>query len=115
MCFDLGLLVEQLSGSHLNLSYCSNLLLDYDLAKATVAGYAGTHDIVIVTFHGGAEGADVSNLPFAEETYFGEPRGDVVRFSRMVVDAGADFVFGHGERSIAQRVSRAGPPGAGQA
>ncbi len=78
----------------------SNLLLDYDLARATVAGYAGTHDIVIVSFHGGAEGLDVSRLPFAEETYFGEPRGDVVKFSRMMVDAGADLVIGHGPHVI---------------
>jgi poly-gamma-glutamate capsule biosynthesis protein CapA/YwtB (metallophosphatase superfamily) len=78
----------------------SNLLLDYDLAKATVAGFAGTHDIVIVSFHGGAEGRDVSRLPFAEEEYFGEPRGDVVLFSRMMVDAGADLVIGHGPHVI---------------
>lgn len=78
----------------------SNLLLDYDLARATVAGYAGTHDIVIVSFHGGAEGLDVSRLPFTEETYFGEPRGDVVKFSRMMVDAGADLVIGHGPHVI---------------
>ncbi len=78
----------------------SNLLLDYDLAKATVAGYAGTHDIVIVSFHGGAEGQDVSHLPFAEEEYYGEPRGDVVRFSRMMVDAGADLVVGHGPHVV---------------
>ena len=78
----------------------SNLLLDYDLARATVAGYAGTHDIVVVSFHGGAEGRDVSSLPFAEETYFGEPRGDVVKFSRMMVDAGADLVVGHGPHVV---------------
>ena len=78
----------------------SNLLLDYDLARATVAGYAGNHDIVIVSFHGGAEGRNVSNLPFAEETYYGEPRGDVVRFARMMVDAGADLVVGHGPHVV---------------
>lgn len=78
----------------------SNLLLDYDLARATVAGYAGNHDIVIVSFHGGAEGRDVSNLPFDEEEYFGEPRGDVVKFSRMMVDAGADLVIGHGPHVV---------------
>jgi poly-gamma-glutamate capsule biosynthesis protein CapA/YwtB (metallophosphatase superfamily) len=78
----------------------SNLLLDYDLARATVAGYAGNHDIVIVSFHGGAEGRDVSNLPFGEEEYFGEPRGDVVRFSRLMVDAGADLVIGHGPHVV---------------
>ena len=78
----------------------SNLLLDYDLARATVAGYAGNHDIVVVSFHGGAEGRDVSSLPFGEEEYFGEPRGDVVRFSRMMVDAGADLVIGHGPHVV---------------
>jgi len=78
----------------------SNMLLDYDLARATVAGYAGTHDIVVVSFHGGAEGEDVERLPFAEEEYFGEPRGDVVKFARMMIDAGADFVFGHGPHVV---------------
>lgn len=78
----------------------SNLLLDYDLARATVAGFAGTNDIVIVSFHGGAEGRDVTHLPFAEEEYFGEPRGDVVMFSRLMVDAGADLVIGHGPHVV---------------
>jgi poly-gamma-glutamate capsule biosynthesis protein CapA/YwtB (metallophosphatase superfamily) len=78
----------------------SNLVLDYDLARATVAGYAGNHDIVIVSFHGGAEGRNVEHLPFAEEEYFNEPRGNVVQFARAVVDAGADFVFGHGPHVV---------------
>ena len=78
----------------------SNMLLDYALAEATVTEFAETHDIVMVTFHGGAEGADVTNLPFAEEEYYGEPRGDVVMFARMVVDAGADLVIGHGPHVV---------------
>jgi len=78
----------------------SNMLLDYELARATVADFATSHDIVMVTFHGGAEGADVINLPFAEEEYYGEPRGDVVMFARMVVDAGADLVIGHGPHVV---------------
>lgn len=78
----------------------SNMLLDYDLAFATVAQFAATHDIVIVSFHGGAEGADVTHVPFAEEEYFGEPRGDVVWFARGVVDAGADLVIGHGPHVV---------------
>lgn len=78
----------------------SNLLHDYDLAQSTVRRYAQSHDIVIVSFHGGAEGRDVTRLPFAEEEYFGEPRGNVVRFSRMVVDAGADLVLGHGPHVV---------------
>ncbi|MDZ7645187.1 MAG: CapA family protein [Woeseiaceae bacterium] len=78
----------------------SNLLHDYDRAAATIRRFADTHDIVIVTFHGGAEGGDVTRLPFAEEYYFGEPRGDVVRFGRLAVDAGADLVIGHGPHVV---------------
>ena len=78
----------------------SNMLLDYELTEATVTEFSETHDIVMVTFHGGAEGADVTNLPFAEEEYYGEPRGDVVMFARMVVDAGADLVIGHGPHVV---------------
>lgn len=78
----------------------SNLLLDYELAFATIASFAATHDIVVVSFHGGAEGADVIHVPFAEENYFGEPRGDVVWFARGAVDAGADLVVGHGPHVV---------------
>ena len=78
----------------------SNLLHDYALARSTVESVAQSHDIVIVSFHGGAEGRDVTHVPFAEEEYFGEPRGDVVKFSRMVVEAGADLVLGHGPHVV---------------
>ena len=78
----------------------SNMLLDYELSEQTVREYAATHDIVVVSFHGGAEGADVTRLPFAEEEYYNEPRGDVVRFARMVVDAGGDLVIGHGPHVV---------------
>lgn len=78
----------------------SNMLLDYALAEQTVRDFAATHDIVVVSFHGGAEGRDVTRLPFAEEEYYGEPRGDVVRFARMAIDAGADLVIGHGPHVV---------------
>jgi poly-gamma-glutamate capsule biosynthesis protein CapA/YwtB (metallophosphatase superfamily) len=78
----------------------SNMMLDYDLAAGIVAEHASRHDIVVVSFHGGAEGQNVTRLPFAEEEYFGEPRGDVVKFSRMMVDAGADLVLGHGPHVV---------------
>ena len=78
----------------------SNMLLDYELAFTTVAEFAETHDIVVVSFHGGAEGADVTHLPFANEEYFDEPRGDVVWFARGVIDAGADLVIGHGPHVV---------------
>ena len=78
----------------------SNMLLDYEQSAATIADCANTHDIVIVSFHGGAEGREVMHLPFDEEEYYGEPRGDVVKFSHMMVDAGADLVFGHGPHVV---------------
>jgi hypothetical protein len=75
-------------------------LHEYELAEKTVSEFAATHDIVIVTFHGGAEGASMMHVPFAEEEYYGEPRGDVARFSRSMVDAGADLVLGHGPHVV---------------
>ncbi|MEX1267248.1 MAG: CapA family protein [Woeseia sp.] len=78
----------------------SNLMHDYELAARTVESFAVDHDIVIVSFHGGAEGRDVTRLPFAEEEYYGEPRGDVVRFARLMVDSGADLLLGHGPHVV---------------
>lgn len=78
----------------------SNLLHDYPLAAQIVEEHEATHDIVVVSFHGGAEGNDVTRLPFAEEEYYGEPRGDVVYFARKMIDAGADLVFGHGPHVV---------------
>ncbi len=78
----------------------SNMMLDYDFAFASIATHAEQHDIVVVSFHGGAEGVDVTHLPFAEEEYYGEPRGDVVYFARGAVDAGADLVIGHGPHVV---------------
>lgn len=78
----------------------SNMLHDYDTAAGTVARHTAEHDIVIVSFHGGAEGRDMTRIPFAEEWYFGEPRGDVVRFARSMIDAGADLVLGHGPHVV---------------
>lgn len=78
----------------------SNMLLDYELAFLWIAAHAEVYDIVVVTFHGGAEGAGVTHIPFAEEEYYGEPRGDIVWFARGAVDAGADLVVGHGPHVV---------------
>ena len=78
----------------------SNMMLDYEFAFDMIAAHAQEHDIVIVSFHGGAEGADVTHIPFADEEYYDEPRGDVVRFARGAVDAGADLVIGHGPHVV---------------
>jgi len=52
--------------------------------------------LVIVTFHGGAEGSDALRVYDAEEKYLGENRGNLIRFARTAVESGADLVLGHG-------------------
>ncbi len=65
-------------------------------AKAIVASLEKTCDIVIVSFHGGAEGADNQHVTKQTEIFLGEDRGNVNKFAHAVIDAGADLVFGHG-------------------
>ena len=53
-------------------------------------------DIVVVSFHGGAEGAAFQNVPRQTELFLGEKRGNLPLFAHTVIDAGADLVLGHG-------------------
>lgn len=53
-------------------------------------------NIVIVSFHGGAEGSGKRHITRTNEYFLGENRGNPYEFSRDVIDAGADIVFGHG-------------------
>ncbi len=75
----------------------SHDLLSYEQYLPEIARLADAADVLIVSFHGGAEGRDgVDRLGFGMEYAYGEKRGDVVNFSRAMVDAGADLVIGHG-------------------
>jgi poly-gamma-glutamate capsule biosynthesis protein CapA/YwtB (metallophosphatase superfamily) len=74
----------------------SHQLNDLVRAQEIVSGLAAKNDIVIVSFHGGAEGDGAQKLTFAHELYAGEDRGNVVEFAHTVIDAGADLVIGHG-------------------
>lgn len=69
---------------------------DYGKARAIVSKLDQACDVVIVSFHGGAEGSEHQHVPRRGETYYGENRGDVYKFSHAMVDAGADIIFGHG-------------------
>lgn len=55
-----------------------------------------TCQIVIVSFHGGAEGSAHQRVPQGTEYYLGENRGNLRLFSRTMIDAGADLILGHG-------------------
>lgn len=53
-------------------------------------------DVLIVSFHGGAEGTDHLHVPMKTEIYVGENRGNVYEFAHHCIDKGADIVIGHG-------------------
>jgi poly-gamma-glutamate capsule biosynthesis protein CapA/YwtB (metallophosphatase superfamily) len=69
---------------------------NYKAAKEIVSFLDSLCDIVIVSFHGGAEGKSKQHVPRKNEIFLGENRGNVYKFARTVIDAGADIVFGHG-------------------
>jgi capsule synthesis protein PGA_cap len=71
-------------------------LLDIGRSAAVVDSVRPLVDLLIVTFHGGAEGAKAVHTGEAAESLGSEPRGDLRRWARTVIDAGADAVIGHG-------------------
>lgn len=71
-------------------------LNDWAGARAVVKKLDSLTDVVIVGFHGGAEGPQYQHVPRNNEIFHGENRGNVHGFAHMVIDAGADIVFGHG-------------------
>lgn len=71
-------------------------IMDYARVRRTVSGLKKDCDIVVVSFHGGGEGAGFEHVPHAPEEAFGDKRGDVEKFAHTAVDAGADIVYGHG-------------------
>ena len=68
---------------------------DLVVARKVVADLKKRHDLVIVSFHGGAEGTGAAHVPKGVENFLGENRGDLRAFAHAVVDAGADLVLGH--------------------
>lgn len=74
----------------------SNSLTDIAAAKRVVQRAAKQADLIVVQVHMGAEGADKTRVRPGTEMFLGENRGDPVKFSHAVIDAGADLVVGHG-------------------
>lgn len=75
-------------------------ILRLERAAGMVRNLKRENDIVIVSFHGGAEGAKALHVADASETYANEMRGNVLKFARTAVDAGADMVLGHGPHVV---------------
>ena len=74
---------------------CANIN-DLAAARRIVHHLDSISDIVIVSFHGGAEGPTHEHVPRKNEIFYGENRGNVYEFSHQMIDAGADIVLGHG-------------------
>jgi poly-gamma-glutamate capsule biosynthesis protein CapA/YwtB (metallophosphatase superfamily) len=71
-------------------------ITDIEKARALVSKLKQLAHIVIVSFHGGAEGALHEHVPRTDEIYLTENRGNVYLFAHSMIDAGADVVLGHG-------------------
>lgn len=71
-------------------------LNDYPKVKSYIAQLKKSCHLVMVSFHGGAEGRDRTRVPRKTEVFVGENRGNVYQFAHAMIDAGADMVIGHG-------------------
>ena len=69
---------------------------DIPKAEELVKYLSSQCDIVIVSFHGGAEGSDYQRVTRSVEQFYGESRGNVYEFAHRMIDSGADIIFGHG-------------------
>jgi hypothetical protein len=71
-------------------------LVDISAAENIIRGLARECQIVIVSFHGGAEGRNHQHVTRVTEIYLDENRGNVYEFAHCMIDAGADILLGHG-------------------
>ena len=95
----------EVRGVHVALVAFATYATSYDLndlaaAQTVVAGEVSRNDVVIVSFHGGAEGATKTHVTVGPETFYNENRGDLRVFTHAMIDAGAALVFGHGPHVV---------------
>lgn len=73
---------------------------DLAAVRRIITDLCSRADVVIVSFHGGAEGRANNRLPHGKETFYGEDRGSLREFAHFCIDAGADVVYGHGPHVV---------------
>ncbi|MFP4099325.1 CapA family protein [Coleofasciculus sp.] len=73
-----------------------NSLNDLPAAIALVEEASQNAHIVIISVHAGAEGTGAMHVRNQTEYFFGENRGNLVKFSQTMIDHGADLILGHG-------------------
>ncbi|MTI20445.1 CapA family protein [Fulvivirga sp. RKSG066] len=69
---------------------------DLGKAKEIITHLDSISDIVIASFHGGAEGSKYQHVNRKTEYFYGENRGNVYQFAHELINSGADVIFGHG-------------------
>jgi len=73
-----------------------NSLLELKAGAEVVKKAKQNADIVVISVHAGSEGTGALNVRNKNEFFYGENRGNMVLFSRTMIDAGADLILGHG-------------------
>ncbi|MDJ0692832.1 CapA family protein [Mastigocoleus sp. MO_188.B34] len=73
-----------------------NSIHDLKAAEKLVKTAKQKADIVIVSMHAGAEGTGALRVRNQTEFFYGENRGNPIKFARQMIDVGADIVLGHG-------------------
>ncbi len=81
-------------------NYWTDSLIDLDKVREHIVQIKQEYPIVIVFFHGGAEGETETHVLHAPEYYKGENRGDIYAFAHAAIDAGADLVLGSGPHVV---------------
>jgi hypothetical protein len=75
-------------------------LLDLDDSLQAIRQARADSDLVIVSFHGGGEGATHQHVLQGDEQFLGEDRGDLRQFAHAAIDAGAALVLGSGPHVV---------------
>jgi poly-gamma-glutamate capsule biosynthesis protein CapA/YwtB (metallophosphatase superfamily) len=74
----------------------ANNLNDLDHTREVIQQAKQKADLVVVQAHLGAEGSNKGHVKPGNEIFFGENRGDPIKFTHTAIDAGADVVIAHG-------------------
>ena len=73
-----------------------NSILNLEHAKSLVIEAQKKADIIVISAHMGSEGTPALHVKRGFDNFHGENRGDVIKFSRTMIDTGADLILGHG-------------------
>ena len=73
-----------------------NNINNIEASKKLVKKAQENADFVVVSAQGGAEGSDKTRVRNQTEIFYSENRGNMLLFSRTMIDNGADLIIGHG-------------------